>query len=207
MTTSAAPVLVFDPSEHRYTLDGRELPGVTHILQDARLADFSAPWFTEATIDRGSLVHAAIALDNEGALDDESLDPQLVGYVAGWRRYLEESGAIVEHFETPVCDPIAGYAGTLDAIVIEPHQVDKNARTLIDIKPALYPSVGPQTAAYARAAQALYPTRMLFWRSAVVLPGDGSYTHEPLTDRSDEQTFLAAVRIFQWRSAHVTRHR
>lgn len=204
MTTLSVDLpLVFDATAHRYRVGEHELPGVTRILQDAGLADFSAPWFTEAARERGTMVHAAIALDNEGALDEASLDPALVGYVAGWRRYLTESGAVVEHYEQPVCDRQIGYAGTLDAIVQEPGQP---RRTLLDIKPALYPSVGPQTAAYARCARDLYPTPVLFQRVALILPGDGTYTRAPLTDASDEMTFLAAVRIFFWRSRHVHRH-
>lgn len=204
MTTLSADLpLVFDATAHRYLVGDRELPGVTRILQDVGLADFSAPWFTEAVRDRGSMVHAAIALDNEGALDEEALDPQLVGYLDGWRRYLAESGAEVQHYEQPVCDRVIGYAGTLDAIVCEPKQ---RRPILLDIKPALYPSVGPQTAAYARCARELYRSSVLFDRVALILPGDGTYKREPLTDASDELTFLAAVRIFHWRSRHVHRH-
>ncbi len=194
--------LVFDAVAHRYFVGERELPSVTRILDEARLSDFSKPWFTDAVKERGQFVHDAIALDNAGALDYETLDPLLVGYVDGWRRYLEESGASVEHFEQSVCDRLVGYAGTLDAIVLEPSQRGPMRRTVIDIKPALYPSVGPQVAAYARAARELYPTTVLFQRAALVLPGDGTYRREPLTDTTDEPTFLAAVRIFHWRAQH-----
>jgi hypothetical protein len=194
--------LTFDSASHTYAVGDLELPSVTRILAEARLQDFSAPWFTDEVKERGQHVHAAIALDNEGALDEDTLDPVLVPYVAGWRRYLEESGATLEHFEQPVCDRAVGYAGTLDAIVLEPGQRGPTRRTLLDIKPALYPSVGPQTAAYARCARQLYDTPVLFQRAALLLPGDGTYRREPLTDASDEMTFLAAVRIFHWRSKH-----
>lgn len=199
--------LVFDAEQHRYTVGERELPSVTRILQDTGLADFSKPWFTDEVRERGQFVHAAIALDNEGALDEDALDPVLVPYVDGWRRYLSESGATVEHYEQPVCDRAAGYAGTLDAIVLEPKQVGPTRRTLLDIKPALYPSVGPQTAAYARCARDLYDKPVLFQRVALILPGDGTYKRMPLTDPLDEATFLAAVRVFHWRSIHVHRAR
>lgn len=196
--------LSFDEATHRYTFDGRELPSVTRILTEARLADFSAPWFTEAVRDRGSRVHAAIALDVVDALDDDTLDPGLAPYVAGWRRYVTESGIAVEHSEVRICDPIAGYAGTLDLVVREPAVARQpTRRTLLDIKPAIYPSVGPQTAAYARCARALYPDPVLLGRAALVLPGDGTYTRVPLVDRDDELTFLAALRIFQWRASHA----
>lgn len=206
MPTDVLEPLVFDPVAHRYTVGGRDLPGVTRILQDAGLADFSKPWFTEDARLRGQLVHAAIALDNEGDLDDETLDPVLAGYVHGWRRYLAEQGATVEHFETAVCDRTVGYAGTLDAIVLEAGQTGPTRRTVLDIKPAIYPSVGPQTAAYARCARALYDQPVLFRRAALVLPGDGTYTRVPLEASTDELDFLAAVRIARFRRTHGLIH-
>jgi len=201
VTAAVDDQLVFEPIAHRYTLNGRELPSVTKILGEARLTDYSSPWFTDAVRERGQMVHAAIALDNEGDLDDDTLDPVLVPYVAGWRRYLRETGAVVEHSERAVCDPVVGYAGTLDVIVLEPPPAGTvTRRTVLDIKPALYPSVGPQVAAYTRCARLLYPGPVLFNRAALVLPGDGTYGREPLTDPDDEHVFLAACRIFHWRT-------
>src|SRR4051794_4738377 len=85
--------------DHRYLLGDRELPGVTSILQDVGLADFSAPWFSDAVKERGQLVHEAIAIDIEGDLDDETLDPVLVPYVSAWRQFLIDTGSAVEHSE------------------------------------------------------------------------------------------------------------
>lgn len=206
MTEIATPIgVIFDAEAHRYyTPDGAELPSVTRILDDARLSDFSAPWFTHEVKERGRAVHATVALWNEGDLDEDSLDPVLVPYLDGWKRYLSESGATVEHYEAIVYDVAAGYAGTLDAIVREP-QGRPSWRTVLDIKPALYPSVGPQTAAYARCARALYALPVLFQRAALVLPGDGTYKREPLADRDDERVFLAALTTFHWRTKHGIR--
>lgn len=187
---------------HVYRLGDRELLGVTAILEEAGLSDFSAPWFSEAVKTRGQLVHQAIALDVEGDLDDETLDDTLAGYVAGWRAYRIDTGAIVEHNERLLCDPELGCAGTLDLIVRLPSEKVTTRRKLLDIKPALYPSVGPQTAAYARMAAALYDTPVYFQRAALVLPGDGSYKEEPLTSPTDDALFLSALRIVQFRRTH-----
>lgn len=197
-----APPLRFLASTHQYFVGDRELPSVTRILQDTGVADFSQPWFTEDVRTRGQLVHAAIALDNEGSLDFDALDPVLVPYVAGWRKYLAESGAVVEFYETPIYDLDLGYAGTLDVIVLEPGQKGPTRRTLLDIKPSIYPSVALQLAAYVRCARALYPEPVLFQRAALVLDGDGGYKRVPFTDASDDSVFLAAVRLWHWRRAH-----
>lgn len=204
MSTPALYEPLTRTEDHRYFMGERELPGVTRILSEARLSNFSAPWFTPEVKARGQAVHATIALEIEGVLDEETLDPVLVPYLDGWRRYGHEKGATVEHSERMVCDPAAGYAGTLDLIVMEPeHQRGPlTRRTVLDVKPALYPSVGPQVAAYTRCARSLYDRPVLFQRAALVLPGDGSYRREPLTDSTDEYTFLAALRLFHWRSSH-----
>lgn len=194
--------LAFDAESHRYMLADRELPSVTRILADQGIADFSGPWFDEAVKVRGQMVHLAIALDVEGDLDEDTLDPALAPYFAGWRRFLSESGAIVEHWERPVCDPELGYAGTLDGIVVLPNQKGVTRRTVLDVKRALYPSAGPQVAAYLRCARALYTTPVLFNRAALVLPGDGSYHFRPLTGELDELIFLSALRLYHFRRTH-----
>lgn len=207
MTSSAVvavndPRLTFDADRHVYQLADRVLPSVTQILQEAGVADFSAPWFTSDVLTRGTFVHQAIMLDNEGDLDESTLDEQLVPYVSGWRRFVAESHCAIEHWERPICDPVLGYAGTLDGIVRMLFG-GREQRVLIDVKCGLYPSAGPQTAAYRRCAAALYSTPVVLQRAVVELPGDGSYRLHPLTDHTgDEALFLAALRIVHWRRAH-----
>lgn len=196
------PRLSFDSESHRYQLGDRVLPSVTGILTDTGIADFSAPWFGPDILARGRYVHEAIALDAEGALDEATLDPQLVPYVAGWRAFLGETGAEIEYWEHRVCDPLLGYAGTIDGILSLP---GTRRRVLVDVKRALYPSAGPQTAAYKRLALALYPVAVAMDRAVVELPGDGRYRFHPLTDRDDERVFLAALCVTNWRRTHGDR--
>lgn len=196
------PRMVFREDDHSYWLGNRRLPSVTQILGEQGIADFNRPHFTEDVKERGRLVHKMIALDVEEALDDDTVDPFLQPYLDGWRKFLAESGAIVEFWERPCCDPDLGFAGTLDGIVMLPNQPGAKRRTVLDVKRALYASAGPQVSAYARCARALYDKPVLFDRKALVLPGDGSYKLEPLTDSTDEHTFLAALRCYHWRRRH-----
>jgi hypothetical protein len=194
------PRLTFDAASHKYQLGDRVLPSVTQVLQATGLADFSAPWFTADCRDRGSLMHQAIALDVEGVLDDETLDPQLRPYLDGWRRFLEESRCEVERWETPVCDPALGYAGTLDGILRVPHSDAR--RLLVDIKRGFYRSAGPQTAAYKRLAWHFYTDQpVIFERAVVELSGDGRYQFHRLNEPSDERVFIAALTVHHWRNA------
>jgi len=193
--------LAFDAEQHVYRLGDRPLPAVTAILSATGIADFTGPWFTEDIRDRGTYVHQAVALEVEGALDEEALDPALLPYLEGWRAFLAETGCEIEHWERPVCDPVLGYAGTLDGIVrgLTPR------RTLIDIKLGLYASAGPQTAAYRRLALNFYAHPVAMDRAVVELVGDGRYRLHPLTYPGDEPLFLAALRIHNWRLAHDAR--
>lgn len=193
--------LAFDAAAHAYTLGDRRLPSVTQILADVGVADFSDPHFSDDVKERGRRIHHMIALDVEESLDDDTVTDELQPYLTAWRRFLAESGAQIEFWERPVCDPELGYAGTLDGIVVLPGE-RMQRRTVLDIKRALYPSAGPQLAAYLRCARDLYPQPVLFNRAALVLPGDGSYRLQPLTEPTDDHTFLAALRLYHWRRQH-----
>jgi hypothetical protein len=203
MTVAAFPhTRVTRDADHRYWLDGRELFGVTRVLELTGISDFSAPHFTAFVRDRGAHVAAAIHFDNQGDLDLETLDPQLVPYVEAHRAFLRESGAVVEHTEQMVCDEAYGYAGTLDEILLIQRD-GRTKRTLIDIKLGLYDSVEIQLAAYARAARDLYAQPVILERRALILKPDGDYTlTPPFVGLTDEQTFLSALRVCAWRKSH-----
>lgn len=196
------PRLEFDAAAHVYRLGERVLPSVTQILAAVGLSDFSAPHFTEAVRDRGSMVHAAIMLDNEGDLDEETLDPQLVPYLSGWRRFLQESCATIEFWEQRLCDPDLGVAGTLDGVILLEGASGRTRRVIVDVKRGHYPSASIQLAAYQHMAYALYPKPVVFERAVVELPGDGNYRVHTFTDHLDRTTWQAAVRLYQWRAQH-----
>lgn len=196
--------LSFDEASHEYRLGDLKLTSVTQILAMLGLADFSGPWFSDAIKARGTYLHQAIQLDVEGDLDDDTLDEQLQGGVAGWRKFLSDTGAVVEHAECMVCDPELRVAGRLDYIVIlpDPRAPERTVRMLLDVKRGLYPCAAIQLAAYVDLAAALYEKPVYFRRAALVLPGDGSYRLVHFDDPLDRATWHAAVRILQWRLAH-----
>lgn|SRR5574341_116369 len=195
-------VLTFDAGAHRYALGGRELPSVTSILRDAGLIDHSAPWFTDEVRNRGTYVHQAIALLVEQDLDWETLDPALVPYVQAFDRWRAEGNFVIEATEQRVCDEALGYAGTADLMAKRwSGATSAWLSYLVDVKcGTVPPSVGPQTAAYARCLD--------FWRfrASLNLRSDGAYRFELLEDPEDEDDFLAALRLFhRKRTRYVTR--
>ena len=188
-------LLEFDAAAHRYSLDGRKFLSVTTALEEAGLID--SRWWTEEACIRGTHVHAAIALDREGDLDDESLDPVLRPYVDAYRRFLHESGFEVDASEERVCDELLGAAGTLDVRGRLPRPALKHPGIdILDIKTGAVPSwVGYQTAAYARMLpRELHPIR---WRWCLELNPDATYRLHPLTRATDERVFCAALTVAQ----------
>lgn len=182
-------MLAFDEAAHRYTLDGRELIGVTEALTSAGLID--GRWFNDEARIRGTYVHAAIALLHEDDLDVEALDGQSRPYVAAYQRFVADTGFVREAWEQRVYDATVGYAGTLDLLGSFPKEVWHD---VIDIKTGSVPEwVGYQTAAYKRA---LPPEiRNMCRRWCLRLSDDGSYRLHGLTNGYDDRVFLAALTI------------
>lgn len=187
------PVLDFVVQGHRYFLEDRELPSVTSVLKGQGLIDDR--WFTDEARQRGDYVHLACRLLDDDELANESLSPAILPYVAAYQSFLSVVRPMWTYIEHRVCDAVLGYAGTLDRAGLV-----QGERTLVDIKTGgLYPSVGPQTAAYRRCL----PNSHTWKRAALQLRDDGTFQWHPLTDRGDEEIFLSALRLEQWKRRHL----
>lgn len=181
------PALHFDPVAHRYTLEGRELISVTQVLSEAGFID--RQWFTEQAMQRGTAVHAAVQAFHEtgAAPDDDVTAPFFDAYLD----FQMEAGFALDAAEERICDPVCGYAGTLDLR----GRFDKfdAGSDVIDIKTGAVPTwVRFQTAAYARLVT---PRPVRRW--ALHLRASGTYRLEPLSNSLDERIFLAALTVAQ----------
>lgn len=196
----------FDEATHTYTLDGKVMPSVTQILKPLTEAiyRFVPDDVMADAADLGRAVHKACELLARGTLDEDSLHPDIVPYLDGYRRFIAESGFRPVLIEEPAYHPQLGYAGMLDVFGA---QADRP--TLIDIKttstitPAI---VGPQTAAYGDmvirhpAMEALGKQKLV--RSAVHLIGDGTYRQVFFKDDADRSVFVSLLNIHHWRLRH-----
>lgn len=104
----------FNPERHEYRLDGVRLPSVTEILHVAgMLPDYS--FVEEFYSERGKAVHAAIALDLRGELDEGTVDEEVRPYLDRARKALplmDIHGVAGAEIETP--RHCSGVAGTPD---------------------------------------------------------------------------------------------
>ena len=188
-------VLQFDPAEHRYSVDGREIPSVTTILKDAGMVDYS--FCTEFARERGSMAHKAIHFDMENDLDETSLNPMLVGYVQAARAVVRDLRLTTLAVERRLHSPLMDVAGTLDYL----GEADGKIH-LIDWKTGdPPPAVALQLAAYADLLHEDDGTRVAR-RIAARLRQDGTYTLVHYTDRHDIAKFRAAVQVAAWRKEH-----
>lgn len=175
-------MITFDPATHRYEIDGQPVPSVTTVLKD--MGFVNASYFTEYARTRGTLVHRIIQYHVEGTLDDDTIDPALMGYFNAWRRFEDETGFVSTDTEKPLASEVWRFAGTPDHIGCFPDL----RSACIDVKSgAIFPATQIQVAAYEiLAAQPLK-------RFALCLKEDGKYSLKQFTDRQDAQIFKAAL--------------
>lgn len=196
---AAASLLTFDEARHEYRVGGVVVPSVTQILRPIR-PDFSAisPEVLERKRALGTAVHLACELDDDGELDDETLDDALQPYVAAWRKFKAEQRVEIIFNEKKLHHPRLMYAGTLDRVVEFPD----GEMWLLDLKTSTdpHPSYGVQTAAYAELLEANELMRGITpKRGTLHLDDDGRYRLRPNNNPNDVACFRALLSIHQWK--------
>jgi hypothetical protein len=140
----------FEAARHVYQFDGRAIPSVTAVLAASGITDVSK--IPQHILDRaaavGTAAHEACALLDADDLDLESLDRLILGYVAGYARFLRESSSIPELIEHRGVGIVSGlpYGFCVDRI-----GSIAGERILLDLKTSskVSPSWAIQTIAYA----------------------------------------------------------
>lgn len=185
--------VTLDEAEHRYHVDGREVPSVTTVLSPYTGLEYVNRDLLEAAAALGTDVHAAVHLYNTGRLAHcpEHIEP----YVDAWRKFLDESGAVVLESEVRVYSAKYGYAGTLDNIL---HWNDTDTLTDIKSGSVVPKTVGPQTAAYVHAVNEMRGTNLRA-RRCIHLRPDGTYKVHRLTETTDWSIFLSCLNVWRWR--------
>lgn len=165
-----------------------DLPHVTAILRDAGLVDVSH--FTDYHRDRGSALHQATALLDDGDLDPESVDPAIEARLRQYDRFRQEVAPTWAAIEEPVENATYRYCGTLDR------------RGTIGVKECIIDIKGPTVAAWqalqVAAYAACFPRPMKRW--TLHLSDDG-YKLIEHADRNDWKVFLAALTVANWKES------
>lgn len=199
-------MLTFDEETHTYRLDGRVIPSVTQILKSAGVIDDS--FYNEEGRVRGTAVHLATQYLDEGDLEWESLDPEIIPYVKAYQKFKEESGFIPELIEKKVFKradssraSVIDYAGTLDrAGKFSPDFMPQSRQDffssdycLIDLKTGAAPQwAGAQLAGYAIT---LLP--QMVRRFVLLLKKNGKYKLQEFKNPDDYSVFYGACHVVQ----------
>lgn len=187
--------LTFDEATHTYRLLGAVVPSVTQVL--APLVNFAGipAGVLEAKRELGRQVHYACQLLDEDDLDTDSVTEEIEPYLAAYRQFKVDTGALVLLNEMQVAEPMLQYAGTLDRVL-----VINRVRYLVDLKTCIATpiAVGPQTAAYLRALGDTSVTH----RAALRLRPDGTYRLDTLTGADDWSCFMACLALHRFKESH-----
>lgn len=160
MTNLSACNFSFDEERHAYTLDGRELPGVTSVLEEWTEIHYGSSWFflhipTGSTVpgqtfiaarDRGTANHSMFeySVTRQG-VDRNALDSSLLPDLDTIEQWVDYYDPEVLLCEVPMFHPELFYAGRPDLIFKSKRL--KNV-VLVDAKRGIPGPVGPQTSAY-----------------------------------------------------------
>lgn len=191
--------------EHDYALGGVPVVGVNQVLKGMGLID--TRFFDDEGRKRGSRVHKAIELDDEGDLDESSVTAAEWPYLTAWRRFRAETGyaPLVDargiFTEVRMVSPTRKVAGTVDGVGTMP-----GIRGLVmpDAKTgALVPATALQLGGYGTVFHEVtgWPIAL---RIGVRLRADGTYRVNRYTDPNDAINFDAALRLYRWRSKNLS---
>lgn len=192
-----------DDGGHAYILDGKRVPGVSDILDLAGLVDYGmvSEERLEIARNRGREVHKACEDLDRGINDWWSEDPELGGYVEGYKLFKKEFQFQPVEVEQPHYHGIHNYAGQPDR---RGHCLRRSVtvKAIVDLKAVcrVQPCTMVQLAAYAL----FYPDFEQLNRMAVRLKPDGRYELvEPEDSMThDLQLFFSALNVARWRDKH-----
>lgn len=199
--------LTFDEPMHEYRLNGILLPSVTQIIRDNRLSsDFAFVSAADMARARelGQAVHMATHYNDEGTLDDATVDPAVRPYLNAWRQFVADRGVEFVALEQRVADPVYQFCGTVDRIA-RLVTARGAGELVIDLKTGNPAAAGAhyQTAGYAHLVRDLPNVTRIVGRWSVQLHPERAvpYSVTPYTKTSDWRIFRAALELTHERSA------
>jgi len=175
----------------------RGLPSVTEVMDSVGLgfSGWMPPARREWALARGAALHAAIALDAEGALDDASVHPEIAGQLDAYRKWVAATQHVVLASEIELVHSRWQYVGHPDRVGLVGGKV-----TLIDWKHSVdrdYCAL--QMGGYAPLVREAFPDTPVEQYVALSLSPDGNYSTHVIVP--DEQTFLACLLVHRAREA------
>lgn len=183
-------MLQFDEETHTYTLAGRTVPSVTQILSFGEDLSRIPAW----TAERGKAVHLAAQFDDEGDLDEESLDPIVRPYLDAYRRWRVKCAPRFLGIELMVWGEHDGlqFCGTIDRVALIEDRL-----AVLDLKTGSpRPEHAAQVAAYAVAYTQQHDGQCPEHQGCIYLGRDGSYDVRTYDDGAGWEYFVDKLRAY-----------
>lgn len=195
---AVAPTIRFEAEPHKYYQEpsGEEIPGITGVLKDVGIIDFSMvrPDVLAAAAEFGTHVHHAVHYHEDGELDDQTLTEDVHGCLMGYLGFKNQCRFEVHAVETLVWSPTHRYATMIDLIgSLDGHPAVVNVKT------------GDRLAWHAvqlAAEVATLPDARKYRRIGLKLNRDGTYKvyEYPAHDYGrDLNVFHAAAALWHWK--------
>lgn len=187
-------ILTFNAASHVYTYDGIRIPSATQVMELAGITKKyeGDKWYGE----RGTAVHLACKLLNEGTLDWTTLDPQIEPFVRCYEQFRAAQPRRIVWNEQPAACTELGFACTPDLIV----EMEAGTYAVVDLKTGKKSrAVGVQTALQALCFK---------WRPMPLRYGLYLREGEPADpmlydDAEDYDAARGAVAVAKWRLRHM----
>lgn len=146
-----------------------------------------------AALRRGTRVHAFTEHLDQDDIDWNQVEDEEMGFVLAWERFKKQSGFSILRSEVRLFHPVLMFAGCFDREGFFPDGV----KVCLDIKTG---SIAPTTALQLAAYEILIgePRK----RVAVELHEDGTYRIETFKNHRDQNMFLSALALHNWKISH-----
>lgn len=131
----------FDAADHKYfhfigdTAGLLEIPGVSKVLEESGIKDMGRVprRIMEKAMQRGTDVHHACYLDDQGKLDESSIG-DIMGYVKAYRKWKKAEQPVFVAREEPMYDQVYDVCGIVDIVAKLPKCGNPRRDDVIDIK-------------------------------------------------------------------------
>ena len=191
------PALQFDPETHIYRVDDVILPSITQVLKAEGFINIRN--VKPEDLQRGGYVHLMTHYYDTVGLDEDSIDPELRGYLDGYKKFKEDTGFRVNLSEEPMYHAHHRFAGTPDK-----NGEMRGKPSIIEEKTG---AIMPYTAIQTAAQELLWnanggPELGTVNRYGLRLFPNGKYKLESFKDRVDRAIFLNALTLYTWKRNH-----
>lgn len=195
----AADVLSFEAESHTYWHGMAQVPSVSEVMRPLTeqylrsIPEDALEWKRQL----GTAVHKACELLDLDDLDEEALDPVIVPYLEGYKRFLVDYRPQWNAIESRVFHREDWYAGTLDRQGV----IRGDDEAIVDIKTSTKVASYAGIQLWAYGAAVTTPASSLY---ALQLLKTGNYKLVPFTNLSRyRDTWQGLLSIHRWTKEHT----